>query len=44
MKVIKLDAEFFSQNNIIDYSVLLGVHENYDPSVEDNYSEVLVKY
>ena len=29
MKIIRQDAEFFDLNNIIDYSVLLGVHEKY---------------
>mmetsp|Transcript_38125 Transcript_38125/g.50043 ORF Transcript_38125/g.50043 Transcript_38125/m.50043 type:complete len:83 (-) Transcript_38125:285-533(-) len=26
MQILRLDAQFFSDNNIIDYSVLVGVH------------------
>ena len=26
LKVLKMDAEFFSENQIIDYSLLIGIH------------------
>ena len=26
LKIIEKDAEFFAENNIIDYSLLVGVH------------------
>ncbi|KAL4446054.1 hypothetical protein ABPG74_011046 [Tetrahymena malaccensis] len=45
MNVVKKDAKFFEENNIIDYSMLVGIHNNslsnLNPELSDQVSQTI---